>query len=147
VVLRGSAFWNDITRPVANVTLFSTPALITRQRQNLGRTRSLGVEIESELKLTKACNLSAGYLLADATVVRFPTNTALDGLMVPQVPRHQFTIQALYTNPKIATVGIQARAASTQFDDDQNLFPLDPYFTLDFSAARHLNRTLEIFGA
>src|SRR5262249_50774590 len=77
----------------------------------------------------------------------FPANPALEGLMVPQVPRIQFTIQALYTNPKIATVGIQARAASTQFDDDQNLFPLDPYFTLDFSAARHLNRTLEIFGA
>ena len=42
VMLRGNFFWNRITRPVANVTLTKTPSLITRQRQNLGRTRSRG---------------------------------------------------------------------------------------------------------
>ncbi|HXU08831.1 MAG TPA: TonB-dependent receptor, partial [Blastocatellia bacterium] len=40
VNIRGTFFWSEITRPIANVTLSVTPALITRQRQNLGRTRS-----------------------------------------------------------------------------------------------------------
>ena len=40
---RGTFFWSDISRPIANVTLGTTPALITRQRENLGRTRSRGV--------------------------------------------------------------------------------------------------------
>lgn len=35
-MLRGTFFWNTITRPVANVRVSTTPALITRQRQNLG---------------------------------------------------------------------------------------------------------------
>ncbi|HYG81106.1 MAG TPA: TonB-dependent receptor, partial [Pyrinomonadaceae bacterium] len=43
--VRGAFFWAEMTRPVANVTLSVTPALITRQRQNLGRTRSRGLEL------------------------------------------------------------------------------------------------------
>ena len=46
LMLRGNFFWNQITRPVANVTLTTTPSLITRQRQNLGSTVSQGVEVE-----------------------------------------------------------------------------------------------------
>src|SRR5207237_182803 len=47
LVIRGTSFWNEVIRPVANVTLQTTPALITRQRQNLGRTRSRGFELEA----------------------------------------------------------------------------------------------------
>ena len=53
--VRGTFFWSEITRPIANVTLSITPALITRQRQNLGRTRSRGVDIEAEARVTAAC--------------------------------------------------------------------------------------------
>jgi len=147
VVTRGSFFWNDITRPVANVTLQTTPALITRQRQNLGRTRSRGVEIDAEINLNSSWNLSAGYLFADATVVRFPGNTALEGLMIPQVPRHQFTFQGRYANSSWVTIGIQGRASSSQFDDDQNLFRLGSYFVLDAFASRRLSHRFEIFIA
>jgi outer membrane receptor protein involved in Fe transport len=147
LVGRGTAFWNEVTRPVANVTLQTTPALITRQRQNLGRTRSRGVEIETEARLNQFWNLTAGYLFADATVVRFPANTALDGLMIPQVARHQFTFQARYANPSIITVGVQGRASGAQFDDDQNVFRLGSYFTLDVFIARRVARGLEAFVA
>ena len=40
--VKTSVFWTRINRTVANVTLMSTPSLITRQRQNAGRTRSRG---------------------------------------------------------------------------------------------------------
>jgi outer membrane receptor protein involved in Fe transport len=140
---RGSFYWNEITRPVANVTLLITPALITRQRQNLGRTRSIGIDLSSELRLTRNWNLSAGYLLADATVLSFPANVTLEGLQLPQVPRHSFTFQTRYSNSRIATIAFQGRASSAQFDDDLNQFRLDPYFTLDAYVARDLNRTFE----
>jgi len=147
LVARGTAFWNDVTRPVANVTLQTTPALITRQRQNLGRTRSRGVELETEARLNQFWNLSAGYLFDDATVVRFPANIALEGLMIPQVPRHQFTFQARYANPSIITISFQGRASSAQFDDDQNVFQLGSYFTLDLFISRRVARGLEAFVA
>jgi outer membrane receptor protein involved in Fe transport len=146
IEFRGTFFWNRVDRPVANVTLQTTPALITRQRQNLGRTQSNGLELQADMTLSRHWSLSAGYLLADATVVTFPPNRALEGLLVPQVPRNQFTFQTRYANP-IVTVGFQGRAASSQFDDDQNLFRLGPYFSLDAFASRRVNGKLDLFCA
>jgi outer membrane receptor protein involved in Fe transport len=71
LIVRGTSFWNEVTRPVGNVTLQTTPAVITRQRRNLGRTRSRGLEVEADARLNSFWKLTAGYLFADATVVRF----------------------------------------------------------------------------
>lgn len=140
-------FWTEITRPVANVTISVATGLITRQRQNLGRTRSRGVEIETDARLTRHWTISAGYLLADATVLEFPANTTLESLRIPQVPTHQATLQARYANPSWITLGVQARAGGQQFDDDQNRFPLGRYFTVDAIASRRLTRNFDVFAA
>ena len=145
--VRGTFFWSEIIRPVANVTLSVTPALITRQRQNLGRTRSRGVEMEAEGRITSTVTISGGYQFLDATVLRFPANRLLEGLLIPQVPRHVLTFQARYANPRRVTVSFQGRAGGSQFDDDQNQFQLDRYFTLDAFASRSLGRGVEVFGA
>ncbi|HKO62374.1 MAG TPA: TonB-dependent receptor [Pyrinomonadaceae bacterium] len=147
VVVRSAFFWATVSEPVANVTLAVTPALITRQRQNLGRVRSRGVEVETETRFNQFWDLTAGYLFADATLAEFPANVALEGLMIPQVPRHQFTFQTRYTRPSIVTIGLQGRAASSQVDDDQNLFRLAPYFSLDAFVSRRINRNLDAFVA
>jgi len=147
VNIRGTFFWSEITRPIANVTLSVTPALITRQRQNLGRTRSRGVEMETEARITNTFTITGGYQFIDATVLKFPANASLEGLLIPQVARHLFTFQARYSNPHRLTVAIQGRAAGAQFDDDQNLLALDKYFTLDAFASRSLGRGVEVFGA
>lgn len=144
---RAAFFWTEIARPVANVTLTVTPNLITRQRQNLGRTRSRGIELEWDARLTNRLNVSGGYLFADAIVSSFPVNTALEGLLIPQVPRHQLTFQARYVNPSIITFGLQGRASSSQFDDDQNRLRLESYFTLDAIISRRLTRKVEAFIA
>lgn len=145
--VRGTLFWSEINRPVANVTLSVAPTLITRQRQNLGRTRSRGIEIESEARLGERWTISGGYLFADATVLKFPSNTTLEGLRIPQVARHQLTFQIRYSNPALFRLGLQARASGAQFDDDQNRFPLARYFTLDALASRRVARDLDLFVA
>ncbi len=145
--LRGTFFWSELTRPVANVTLSVTPDLITRQRRNLGRTRSRGVELESEARITNTFSLTGGYLFANATVLKFPANTALEGLLIPQVARHQFTFQARYANPSILTFAVQGRAIGAQFDDDQNQLKLAKYFVLDAFASRRLTNHFDIFVA
>jgi outer membrane receptor protein involved in Fe transport len=144
---RGTFFWSELTRPVANVTLSVTPALITRQRQNLGRTRSRGIELETEARVTSDVTISGGYQFVDATVLKFPANTSLEGLLIPQVPRHILTFQARYSNPRYATAAIQGRAVGAQFDDDQNQLRLGRYFTLDAFASRQLARGVEVFAA
>jgi outer membrane receptor protein involved in Fe transport len=83
----------------------------------------------------------AGYRYADATVTSFPANLALVGLDVPQVPRHVFTFAARYNSPAWI-LAVQGRASSRQFEDDQNLLPLDSYFTLDTFLQRRIVRGL-----
>jgi len=145
--IRSNVFCIDIDQPVANVTLTSTPSLITRQRQNLGRTRSCGVEADSQLRLRDDLELSAGYLFVDATVREFPADRSLEGLKVPQVAQNQFTFQARYTNPKIAAFSVHLRAADSQYDDDQNAFRLAGFFAVDISASRKIGRRMEIYAA
>jgi outer membrane receptor protein involved in Fe transport len=141
--LKTSIFWTRINRAVANVTLMSTPTLITRQRQNAGKTRSRGVEIEVETRW-RELSVSAGYLLADSRVFEFPANMQLVGLQVPQVPRHQFTAQLNYSLG-LWTIAVQGRASSKQFDDDLNVFALEPYAQLDFFAARRVKEALKVY--
>jgi outer membrane receptor protein involved in Fe transport len=68
-------------------------------------------------------------------------------LSIPQVPRQQFTFQAQYSNPSIVTIGVQGRASSSQFDDDQNLFRLGSYFLLDAIASRRVSSKIDLFVA
>jgi outer membrane receptor protein involved in Fe transport len=145
--LRGTFFWSDIVDPIENVTLTTTPALITRQRQNLGRTRSRGVELDGDLHITRTIDFSAGYAFTDATVVNFPAGSSLVGLRIPQIPRNQLTFEARYWNPKRFMLSAQGRFVGMQFDDDQNQFPLDSFFALDVIGSRSLGHNLEAFAA
>jgi outer membrane receptor protein involved in Fe transport len=147
LTIQSTFFWMEVARPVANVTLRTQPGLITRQRQNLGRTRSRGLELEADAHLSNTWSVSGGYMLVDATVLEFPANTALVGKQLPQVARHQLTFQTRYVNPSLFTLAFQGRASSTQFDDDQNIFSLEPYFTLDAFLSRRIARNLEAFVA
>lgn len=144
---RTSLFWTKIDNPIANVTLSVTPNLITRQRQNLGVTRSRGLEAEADFSFHRNWTISGGYLFADARVLKFPANTALENLLIPQVARHQLTFQMRYANPSLVSFSLQGRAASNQFDDDQNQFPLGSYFTLDAFASREFTPRVEAFVA
>lgn len=144
---RATFFWLEVTRPVANVTLSETPNLITRQRQSLGRTRSRGVEVEADAYLSDRWSLSGGYQLADARVVRFPVNTTLEGLRLPQVPMHTLTFRIDYSAPRRHTFSLQGRFTGGQFDDDLNRFLLERFFTLDGLVSRRLTDNAEVFVA
>ncbi len=144
---RVTGYWTEIINPISNFTLSVTPALITRERRNLGRTRSRGVEAESDFNITNYWRVSAGYLFADATVRRAPQDVTLEGLWIPQVPRHQFTLQTVYSNPRYFTAAMQFRASGKQFDDDQNRLPLGGFAVFDVTVARPLARFVEAFVA
>lgn len=140
---RGTFFLTEVEQPVASVTLSNTPSLITRQRRNVGRTRSVGIELEAETEIS-GLRLSAGYLLADSRLTYYPADPALVGRVVPQVARHQLTFQALYPL-KNWTFSLQGRASGKQFDDDQNLFRLEPYLQLDAFVSRKLGENVSLF--
>jgi outer membrane receptor for monomeric catechols len=96
LTLRGDFFWSEIAQPVANVTLSTTPALITRQKENLGLTQARGFELAGEMHITARLQVSAAYLFVNSTVVSFAANPSLQGLFLPQVAQNQFGLQVSY---------------------------------------------------
>lgn len=144
--VRGNVFWSEIDDSVANVTLTTTPALITRQRQNLGAIRARGIELAASSKFARHWEVAGEYLLTDSTVLHFPATRSLEGLLVPQVPRHQFNFQVTYANAKWL-IGTQGRFVSRQFDDDQNTLPLARFFTMDAQVSRAVSERVRVFVA
>ncbi len=147
IVARLTGYWTQTINPISNFTLSVTPALITRERRNLGRTRSSGIEAEADFRFARFWQITAGYLFADATVRRAPQDVTLVGNSIPQVPRHQFTLQTEYSHPRFVTAAMQFRASGSQFDDDQNLLPLGSFALIDMTVSKPFAKYLEVFVA
>jgi outer membrane receptor protein involved in Fe transport len=143
--VRVTVFDAEVRDAVANVTLETTPSLVTRRRQNIGRTRSTGLEVEGETRLGRRGAVSAGYTLIDSRVEGFPPDPSLEGRHLPHIPRHQAVIQARYDSAW--KLGLQARWIGEAWEDDRNTLLLDSAFVLDLFVARRLPAGLELFGA
>jgi outer membrane receptor protein involved in Fe transport len=143
---RLTAFWMDVDDTIANVTLSQTPALVTRQRRNLGRIRSRGLELEAEVRLARALVMSGSWVLTDAGVLSFPEELSLQGKRLAQIPRHQLALQARYEGRRLR-VSAQGRWTSSQYEDDLNTLALAPLGNVDLRAAYAPSRRLEAFVA
>jgi outer membrane receptor protein involved in Fe transport len=144
VSVRATAFQMDAHDTVANVTLSTTPSLITRQRQNLGAIRSRGVELDGEARMGGHLVLAAGMTFLDAKVRSAP-DTLLVRKRVPQVPRRQGSAQLRYDPPKGLTFGVQARFVASQWEDDLNSLSLEGYWTVDALVGHSLNQWVSLF--
>ena len=145
--IRGNVFVAEVSDPVVSVTLTTTPVLITRQRQNVGQTRTRGAELDAEYAVTNDLKLSASYLLADARVTEFPANPSLVGKLLPQVAKQQLNIQLTYRPQSRLSFGSQTRLSDAQFEDDLNALRLRPFFTIDATAAFRVNKKFQVFAA
>jgi outer membrane receptor protein involved in Fe transport len=128
---RVTLFSMHVDDTIANVTIDQTPALITRQRRNLGHSRSRGAELDAEWRVRNDWRASVSWLFVDARVS--------GGKRVPQVPRHQAAAQVSWRN-----AGAQLRWSAMQFDDDLNELSLAPYVVADVFASHPLRPGLEL---
>jgi outer membrane receptor protein involved in Fe transport len=145
LALRLTAFDAEVRDAVANVTLDATPSLVTRQRQNIGRARSTGLEVEGEARLGDRGTLTAGYALLHARVTDFAAEPSLEGRRLPHIPRHQAVVQARYEAEW--RVGLQARWLGDAWEDDRNTLVLESAFLLDLFVARRISGGVEAFAA
>jgi outer membrane receptor protein involved in Fe transport len=145
LAIRSNVYVTTVVDPIVSVTLATTPTLITRQRQNLGKTRSRGVEADVEFAPIPELRLAASYLFVDARVTEFPANVALVGNFLPQVARHQLNLRVNYRPNSRWSFGVQSRMSSGQYEDDVNMLRLSPYLTVDTTSAIRVRRGVEVF--
>jgi outer membrane receptor protein involved in Fe transport len=144
--LRATAFRMSTEDTVANVTLSTTPGLITRQRRNLGSARSRGVEVDAELRAGIAV-FAAGFLRADAAVRSFDADPSLEGRRLPQAPRNQASASLRLSGGSGRTLAVYARWAGPQFDDDRNAYRLDSMRTVDAFLALPVTESFDVVVA
>src|SRR6478672_7537344 len=130
--------------PISNVTIGTN----LQQRQNLGRTKIAGLQLDGEYHVGKDWRFNAAYLFETARVVEssqtlgLPAGTNLatncpgpnasnptgnvggsgtgQACYLQQVPRNRVTFRAAYLNDKFATIAVNLTMIGRQFDDDQN---------------------------
>lgn len=140
---RITGFWNELDHAITNVTLSSTPQLITKQRANADQVRAAGLELEADLRLPHALTATFGAGIVNSEFRKDPT---LRGKLVPQVPKYNVAIGARYAE-RGWTASAQLRVTGPQFEDDQNLFLLRRATLFDVYVGRAVVRRLQVFVA
>jgi vitamin B12 transporter len=152
-----TGYWNRVDDAIANVTIAPGPGTVApcgfvpnggvcRQRTNLGNTRILGAEADTEWTLGNAVTVGASYLYSDAEIRSAPADRALDGNRVPQVPRHQATAWLEWEWPAQLITTLELRYVGDQYDDDLNTRKLGDYTTVNLSLLKTLVRGWQVFA-
>lgn len=134
-----TAFHNNLTDLITNVTVSVSPNLIERQRRNAAKARTRGIEANYNYRW-RSLRAEFAYLFSDSRY-QLPGVTR-----IPQVPKHQgngILTWVSSDNKMLLSGGI--RSFGMQFEDDVNLFRLPGFATLQLSARRTLTGSLSAF--
>jgi outer membrane receptor protein involved in Fe transport len=145
--VRSSYFWTQVNRPVAAVTLSSTPTSTLLKRENLGQLTSKGLSVEWELRPVQFLMLTGGYQLAVSTVTKYQANPALVGNWTPEVPRNSATLQMRFQKQRLGVVSVDLRTSGRQYDDSANQFELAGYAQVDLYAEHALSEKWKIYSS
>jgi len=141
LTLRLTGHYDTVKDQIIFVTLSPT----TAQRQNVGRTRTIGGEAGLTARPWEQVSITAGYAYADSVVTSFPGNPTREGLRLPAVSRHQVTLALTLGHPDRVQVTLLGRYLSRQFADDLNTQPVADFVVLDASIQKKLGRFVRLF--
>lgn len=145
--VRASYFWTQVNRPVAAVTLSSTPTSTLLKRENLGQLTSKGLTAEWELRPAGFLTLTGGYQFAISTVTKFQADPTLVGKWTPQVPRNSASLQARFAKARLGTLAVDLRTSGRQFDDSANQFRLAGYAQVDLYASHSFGERWQVYAS
>lgn len=144
--LRATLFFNTLDAAIANVTVSTTPTLVTRERRNAGGISARGVELEASLPVVARLR---GALAATFVRSRFGSDapSGLEGNRTPQSPGYQASAEIAWDDlPRLAVVA-RVQVTGPQFEDDRNSLTLERAATVDLMVSRTLARRWLLFAA
>jgi iron complex outermembrane receptor protein len=145
VRLQATAFWNQLRDAIANVTLAEPLDGAARQRQNLGQTRILGLDLDLAWRPSDAWMVRVAHAFSDGHVTAAPVQPDLVGKRLAQAPRQRTTAAVSYDRARLATIAVQARYLGRQFEDDLNTQPIGAVILVDARAERGLGHGFSLF--
>ncbi|MGE3333482.1 MAG: TonB-dependent receptor [Rhodospirillaceae bacterium] len=152
-------FHARLTDAVSNITVQTAPGQnaalnvfvpaggVLRQRRNLDRITATGAETEARFRLSDEIELRAGYLYTAPKVRKAADQPALEGLRFAQVAKHQGSFSVSWRPIDRVLARTDVRAASSQFDDDQNSRQLRGYTSVDGMLEVQVTPAMKLFAS
>jgi outer membrane receptor protein involved in Fe transport len=125
--------------------LFISEGPLTARRQNVGRTRTLGGEVDLKFRPSEFLSLTAGYAYADSAIKSFLGDKTREGRRVPNVSRQQVVVGITLGHQDWAELTIMGRYLSRQFADDLNTQPIADFVLLDASLQKRIGKAMRLF--
>ncbi len=150
-------FTARLTDAVGNITVRTTPGLdpvlnvvvpaggTLRQRQNIDRIHSEGVEADVTVAATSALDLTVRYLYTAPRITKASNQPSLVGLDLAQVAKHQGFVSASWRPWSGGVLRAEGHFAGSQFEDDINSRRLAGTATLDLYAEQALSPSATLF--
>jgi outer membrane cobalamin receptor len=159
LVLAATGYWDRLTDSVAIVTIdvagaagrtiapcgFVPAGGVCRQRQNLRRLRSTGLDLDVHRRFGTSFTATARYLFNRSRAVDVTTQPQLAGTFNTHSPVHQAVLAATYEHPRILDVSAGVRYVGTRFEDDLNALRIGSFTLVDLRVARALSPGAEVF--
>lgn len=139
--LRLTGYLEEVTDQI----IFISDGAASATRENVGRTRSLGAELDGKFTLHRLVSLHLGYAYTDATIREFAPDPTREGNRVPNVSAHQVSLRVTLGDPRTLQLTLLGRYLSRQFADDLNRQAIADFIVLDASARRDLGEHVRLF--
>ncbi len=143
-----TGFVNRLDDAVGNVTLASSPTLVSRERRNLDRIAVRGAETRLSWTAHSRLTLDVAWLWSHAEIARAVLQPSLVGKRLAQAPRHIATTGARLALTRDWSFRAQGRWTDRQFEDDENTLTLGAAGVLDLQVsgrlAEHTTLTLAL---
>ncbi len=125
--------------------LLSTTGGLTFRPGNVGTSRSTGVELIANARLTPTWSAGAGFTHVDSKIVENPTDRSLEGKRTPEIPRDAATLTLDFRHPSSSYASIRASWVAGSWSDASNVLPLDSHVIVDLAASIPLRPSLALF--
>lgn len=115
------------------------------QYLNLGSGRSQGVELMSDVRLSRRWQINAGYTFADAVITSDPTPSIV-GNELPEVPRHAGSVSVRFRADRGTTAVVRGTIMSRSYGDVTNTAVSNAHHVIDVSLSQPLRSWMDVYA-
>lgn len=138
-----NAFQTTVKNQIGGVVIGFAP--FTLLNQNIGRIRSRGLEVISELQINEQWHFDVGYTYTDAEIRSNIDEPELTGNHVEGAPEHFATVGLNFRSGGV-NAQVRGRYSSEQFQDASNETRVPEVVVFDAYAAYRFSAAWEVFA-
>lgn len=156
---QATVFRNDLFDPVLNTTVTTVPGFnpefgvfipnggSLRQRRNVDRVETWGLEFDAAIQVTERLEIRGGYLFSNPEIASSSISPSIEGNRLAQVAKHQASLGVSVQPSERLHLSADVFLSSDQFEDDLNSRVLDGAVTANLYAGYDITESMEIYAS